>query len=73
MVFLSHCVDSLQIVLPDGLFLCIRHAVVLHSQLLDGAFIVVHLPLGGLRRGVHLTHHLHKLLHTCAILTQSLL
>ncbi len=47
-VFLLHLFDGLQIVLADSILLSLRHAVVLHRQLLDGALIIIHLAFGGL-------------------------
>ena len=48
LVFLLHLVDGLQIILTDYFLLSLRHAVVLHRQLLDSALIIVHLAFGGL-------------------------
>ena len=50
LVFLLHLFDGLQIIRTDYFLLSLRHAVVLHRQLLDGTLIVVHLTFGGLRR-----------------------
>ena len=70
---LLECVDGLQIVLADACLLCRRHLVISRRQLLDASLIVVHLSLGGVGRGVHLRHHLHKLLHVAVVLGECLL
>ena len=66
-VSLLHLVDGLQIRRAHGRLLRVGHAIVLHGQGLDGALVVVHLPLGGFGRRLGSSHHLDKLLHLVAI------